>query len=133
MGPLWVYNTFFKNSNFTLNHSKPSGSDKKCFLSSKQSIWTYKNLFCKIWKFRSKGGGGWHSDQSRFLSYFSIIIFQARQINMDVSTIYESDMFSKNRFVHDKKKLILQTWEALRMWTYKIMNGGHQSIWGIGN
>lgn len=36
---------------------------------------------------------------------------RARQINIDnVSTLYESDMFQKNRFVHDKKrKLIIQT------------------------
>jgi hypothetical protein len=44
-------------------------------------------------------------------------------------------MFSKNRFVHDKKgKLTIQTlWEALVMLTYKINEWRHQSVWGIEN
>lgn len=58
-------------------------------------------------------------DDRRVLSwvYFSQEVFvlfffpQARQINVDnVSALYESDMFLKNRFLHDKKrKLIIQT------------------------
>ena len=62
--------------------------------------------------------GKFQNDLQRFFLlciyiFLNIILFfsQARQINIDnVSTLYDCDMFQKNRFIHDKKrKLIIQT------------------------
>ena len=49
-------------------------------------------------------------DTLLLLIFFSLLL-QARQINISsLGSFYESPMFTKNRFVHDKKrKLIIQT------------------------
>ena len=92
-------NIFFNNSKFTLNHSKLSGSDQKCFLSSKQSRSTYKIMFCNLHlKISVKCQRG-EGDHNKLVQIFELFFNNSQifpQITPDLLEVIENVFFGPN-------------------------------------